>query len=187
MRIDMTQSGTGFHIRAGGSRDLDALEPIWLGVHHLHGQVLPDLGPYVADAQSWQVRRRIYSDLLLRSDTDLWIAESANANIVGYSLGYILHEDERRWVDDTWDAGKLGEVESLGVLPEYRGRGVGRQLLGRILDSLEAHGAHGVVIGVVPTNVGAVELYGKYGFSPAFLYLARFARRFSESNVSSSP
>ena len=54
---------------------------------------------------------------------------------------------------------KTWEVDIVGVVPEFRGQGIARQLLTRSLDDLRERGADKAVLGVIDRNVPAYSLY----------------------------
>jgi ribosomal protein S18 acetylase RimI-like enzyme len=54
----------------------------------------------------------------------------------------------------------------IDLLPPWQGRGFGRALTGRFLDSLRAAGAPAVHLGMLTSNVGARAFYDKLGFTP---------------------
>ena len=54
-------------------------------------------------------------------------------------------------------------LDSLHVLPEARGRGVGSALLARVASEVEARGARTMVVEVVEQNVRTRELYERLG------------------------
>src|SRR6266536_1843278 len=102
-------------LRRGTRADVPLLEPLWVSVHHRHAEAMPELAPYVSDAQTWAVRGAVY------------------AGLIGYGLAHVMAVGDT-WLPDTWATGaRIGEIESLAVLPEYRGHGVGT----RLLDALE--------------------------------------------------
>ena len=163
-------------IRPGGSQDLDRLEPLWVSVHHRHVESMPELAPYVDDATTWAERRKVYADLLAKPDTVLLLAGPDDA-LVGYGLAHVTATEET-WIPDTWVTGpRIGEIESLAVLPEHRGRGLGTELLDRLERELRAQGVHDIVIGVLPANDGAVRMYERRGYRPTWMYLSRFENR----------
>ena len=60
----------------------------------------------------------------------------------------------------------LGEIESLYVEPDYRGRGIGDQLMQQSLAWLNERGARSVRIGVGVGNEAALAFYRRYNFVP---------------------
>lgn len=62
-------------------------------------------------------------------------------------------------------AGGLGVVEPLGVLPEYQQQGYGRLLLLCVLQELARRGASQAQIGAWRTNQPAIHLYQSLGFT----------------------
>ncbi len=61
---------------------------------------------------------------------------------------------------------RRGFVSFVGVLPEWRGRGIGRELLRWGVDYVRAAGAGTVELNVEATNERALELYRRTGFTP---------------------
>ncbi|TFH09916.1 MAG: GNAT family N-acetyltransferase [Candidatus Atribacteria bacterium] len=81
--------------------------------------------------------------------------------------GFVWEEDgqigavvmyQRRGSTNTWTVG------TVGVLPEFRRRGLARKLLTRSLDDIRARGGTHVVLGVIDRNVPAYALYKSLGF-----------------------
>lgn len=99
-----------------------------------------------------------YSRAQLRHFFDLpgskcLVAESAEA-IDGFALGYP-------------DPPDLARVVTLDIHPSARRRGLGRELLERLLAELEAAGAGRPVLEVDVRNTGAISFYRSLGFSKA--------------------
>jgi len=164
-------------IRVGGAGDLDLLEPLWVAVHHQHLASMPELAPYVDDVTTWEGRRALYAELLAKPDTGLLLAEDDTDTAVGYGLAHVM-EREATWAADTWvTGGRIGEIESLSVLPSHRGRGLGTELLIRLEAKLAEQGVTDLVLGVLPGNTAALRLYERRGWRPTWLYLSRFDGR----------
>ena len=78
----------------------------------------------------------------------------------GVPAAVCILDDSRR------DIGE-GYVRSLGVLREYRGRGLARLLLERAFDYYRGRGMVGVQLGVDSASpTGANHLYEKVGMTP---------------------
>jgi ribosomal protein S18 acetylase RimI-like enzyme len=131
---------------------------------------------YVSDDDTWRVRRTLYEELLAKPDTLLLVADADDA-AVGYGLAHVLPVDDT-WIPDTWATGsRIGEIESLSVLPQYRGSGLGSELLRRLEDHLTAQGVEDLILGALAGNHDAIRLYERRGYRPTWLYLSRFQGR----------
>jgi ribosomal protein S18 acetylase RimI-like enzyme len=163
-------------IARAGAEALDRLRPLWLALHHHHQAVGGErLGPYVDDDASWAARRALYVDFLAGGGFAI-LAERDGA-LIGYALVAVKTSAETE-LDDTWRAGdRVAEIETLVVLPEARGSGVGSMLLDAVDAELEDLRIHDVLIAAFVTNVDAIRLYERRGFRPASLYMIRLAER----------
>jgi ribosomal protein S18 acetylase RimI-like enzyme len=56
-------------------------------------------------------------------------------------------------------------ILAMGLLPEYRGRGIGAQLLKKCLGNAKKRGVEIVHLGVYASNKAAIRLYKEFGFS----------------------
>lgn len=120
-------------------------------------------------------RRVLYAELLAKPDTLLLLAFDGETAI-GYGLAHVMEVDDT-WIPDTWQTGaRIGEIESLSVLPKYRGSGLGSDLLDALEGHLRARGVRDLMLGAVPSNT-AIRLYERRGYRPTFLYLSRFEGR----------
>ena len=168
----MSDHNGGVTIDVGGLADLDRLAPLWLAIHHRHQQAMPELAPYVDDERSWTERRGLYASLFAERSAHLLLAHDGD-RLIGYGLAYTTPARET-WLADTWQTGDVvGEIESLGVLPEYRGGGIGTRLLAGLHAYLDSQGVRDVVLGVLPGNVDARRLYERHGYRPTWMYLTR--------------
>lgn len=148
-------------VKAGIERIHD-LEPLWRALHAQHLSVDPGLPgiPMRTPEESWERRRRLYQAWLSEKDAFLLTAEH-HGKTVGYVLAH-MHEAEESW--DTH--GRFGVLESIAVLPEMRGRGVGGKLMSALYAELRRLGVSVLNIGVVATNEGARRFYERQGFIP---------------------
>jgi ribosomal protein S18 acetylase RimI-like enzyme len=163
-------------ITRGTAADIPRLEPLWVAVHHQHQTSMPELAPYVSDEETWRVRRALYEELFRKPDTFLLLA-SLGDRLVGYAL---VHGDPvaESFIDDTWETtDRVAELESISVLPEHRGAGIGSALIEEVHRELDAMGVEDVIIGALPGNEGAIRLYERFGYRPTWLYLSKFRGR----------
>jgi ribosomal protein S18 acetylase RimI-like enzyme len=69
----------------------------------------------------------------------------------------------------SWDVGpRVGELETLAVAVEARGRGVGTMLIEACQERLQTEGITHWSVGVVEANEGATRLYERAGFRPFY-------------------
>jgi ribosomal protein S18 acetylase RimI-like enzyme len=165
-----------FVIEPGSVEDLDLLEPLWVAVHHQQQKAMPELRPYVDDTATWRERRALYTELFAQRDPVLLLARDGD-QLIGYALGYTMPA-AGTWLADTWVTGALlAEVESLSVLPAYRGRGLGSRLLEELHERLRDQGANDLILGVLAGNTEARRLYERLGYHPTWLYMTRLEGR----------
>ena len=167
---------TPWELQIGGAADLDRVEPLWVAVHHRHIESMPELAPYVDDGETWRARRELYEELLAKPETLLLLA-TADDEPIGYGLAHVMPV-AGSWVEDTWRTGdRIGEIESLSVLPAYRGTGLGSELLERLEAHLRDLGIEDLILGALAGNADAIRLYERRGYQPTWLYLSKFAGR----------
>ncbi len=162
--------GTVDFIR-GGAEILDEVEPLWrkLNKHH-QGK-----STYFAEhfARFTFAERR--QDLEHKAEVGALLVEIARDRETGDHAGYCV---------SSVDGEGVGEIDSLFVEADYRGRGVGDLLISRALAWLEERGARDTKIVVAYGNEEVLAFYARYGFYPR-TYVLR--RRDSEPGGTGSP
>jgi [ribosomal protein S18]-alanine N-acetyltransferase len=93
-----------------------------------------------------------FRGLMRRRSAALFVAESGD-EVIGYSV--------------LWFAADEGELGDIAVLPEARGRGIGRLLLRESIKVAVDRGARFLYLEVRDSNAAARGLYEKFGFSIA--------------------
>lgn len=58
----------------------------------------------------------------------------------------------------------IGDIQTIGVLPEFEGRGIARAMLDELIAESSRRGATDVMLEVSATNPRAQNLYLRYGF-----------------------
>jgi ribosomal protein S18 acetylase RimI-like enzyme len=105
------------------------------------------------------------------------VSFNTNENEINWYAAHVMDTSDRRYYvatlgDTETYIGKidvsLGEHETIiygfGVLPEYRGRGYGRQILARTIQDVLATGQQHIVLEVATENKNALSLYQSCGF-----------------------
>jgi ribosomal protein S18 acetylase RimI-like enzyme len=114
------------------------------------------LGAVRSRRDSWAVRRDLYAEWLADPDSFALLAEDAGRP-VGYAVVYL------RGSEETWQTGCIGVLETLAVLPEHRGRGIGSALVERVFSELRRLGAGHFEVGVIASNEAALRFYERLG------------------------
>jgi ribosomal protein S18 acetylase RimI-like enzyme len=91
--------------------------------------------------------------LVASAQTATWIAEDE-----GSMAGFAAVE----WREDAGEI--IAYIETIEVGPEWRGRGLGGELLRRIEGSAQAAGANFIWLHVDEANIPAVRLYEAHGY-----------------------
>ncbi|WDH76215.1 MULTISPECIES: ribosomal protein S18-alanine N-acetyltransferase [Exiguobacterium] len=66
-----------------------------------------------------------------------------------------------------WQIVDEGHITNIAVLPEFRGQGIGNQLLAELVTFAKSKGLVGLTLEVRVSNVGAQKLYEQFGFMQA--------------------
>jgi GNAT superfamily N-acetyltransferase len=152
--------------RADRADQLDVVEPLWNALQEHHSKLIPNLGdraPKRGLADSWRRRRAKYERWLEDPETFFVIAEDGDGPI-GYAFvtvgsGYAA-----------WQTGdRLAELETLSVLPDRRGDGVGAALLESVWERLAEVGVDDLAITAAKTNVDSHRFYERHGFAQSFV------------------
>jgi L-amino acid N-acyltransferase YncA len=63
-----------------------------------------------------------------------------------------------------WEAYRYTAENSLYVAPQYRGQGIGKQLLAQLLQAATEMQLHAILAGIDADNVASLKLHEKFGF-----------------------
>jgi len=143
----------GFSIRQGDQNDLDLVKPLWERLVHFHVDLSTHFKNRFENAD-WTKRK----ERLIRCCKDIslhYVVEEKRGNIVGYCISTIDKEDD-----------KIGEVASIYVQQEYRGLGLGTQLMTKATEWLQSQGAQTQKLFVGAGNESVLDFYRRFGFVP---------------------
>jgi ribosomal-protein-alanine N-acetyltransferase len=96
-------------------------------------------------------------------------SELAHARGPGATRRYVVAEtQEGRLVGYAGlaAAGDQGDVQTIAVVPDHRGTGLGSRLLGELLRAATDFECHEVMLEVRVDNLAAQRLYERFGFEP---------------------
>lgn len=151
--------------------EIERLKPLWLSLHHHHKSVAPQLAPFVDDETSWANRKRQYAEVFAGEYF------GNIASIDGKDVGYLIcAKRPMQWQATFAIPSMLWELVTIVVVPEQRGKGVGKLLLDAMDDHIQTSDSQTQLIGVIPNNEQAVSLYKRRGLVPGWIILTRFQR-----------
>ena len=135
----------------GGKELLPQIRPLWNELKKHHVEVAGVFSPVFARAD-WESRR---ADLERKAFDDKLRVDlvTCGSELIAYIVSTINHNG-------------MGEIDSLCVGEQYRGRGIGKELIRRALDWMSSEGAKSYTLQVVHGNDRAMSLYQSLGFSP---------------------
>jgi ribosomal protein S18 acetylase RimI-like enzyme len=102
----------------------------------------------------------------------LWIARLFSPHWRDYTCGFIWEEGTQPvGVLIYFREGMLWNIAYIVILPEFRRRGIARQLLQATLSNIQERGGKTVVLDVLAGNTPAYTLFGQVGFTKYTSYL----------------
>lgn len=144
-----------------GPGDLPRLEPLWLAMVAHHESCSPAAAadvPFRAPAETWRRRRARYEQWIAEPDARVLLAEDGDGRALGYAFLRVFDGESTMATGD-----RVAHLESLSVLPETRGTGVGSALLDAAFAHFRALGLTEITISVMDGNDAARRLYERHG------------------------
>jgi len=148
--------------------DLDQLRPIWVSMKDHHAALAPQFGPPRSDVDSWQRRLAHYAEWIQDPSAFVLIAEM-DKMIVGYAMVRIKDMDMISWDLE----GQYACVETLAVLPDFRGRGIGTTLLEQVEARIRERGITSLSLTVLAANGRGKAFYERHGYETEFVSLGK--------------
>ncbi|WP_457601678.1 N-acetyltransferase family protein [Hydrogenivirga sp.] len=121
---------------------------------------------------------RAYMRWLWRRDPEGIFVAKANGDIVGFVAG------DANWFSKR-EHKKVGAIHEIVVHPDYRGAGIGRALMEKILDYFREKGLHTAELWVGDENYRAIDFYRNFGFKEKgqYNYWVRMTRELNGSKA----
>jgi GNAT superfamily N-acetyltransferase len=145
-------------VKGGAERIVD-LEPLWNALQAHHTEIAPVVAglPARRSEQAWRLRRLKYQSLLCDDRAFVLLAER-DGQLLGYAFVHLAEGSSG------YESGALvGDVETLTVLPQARGQGVGAALMDAVERELARRGIGEIRLGVLAGNDGAMRFYQRRG------------------------
>jgi RimJ/RimL family protein N-acetyltransferase len=105
-----------------------------------------------------------YRKRINQSDGFAYVVED-NETVVGYAIGACSEPEAFREVD------KIAEMETMFLKPEYRGEGIGSELMNEFKDWAEEKDVERLRVEASADNKGAIRFYRENGFKDYSLTL----------------
>ena len=152
-------------IKLCGEDRIPDLEPLWKALHQHHVDISEGLGKTRTLEESWQIRQLDYGIWIKDEAAFILIAED-DSRAVGYA--FVMPKKASTSFSTPPD---YMELQTLSILPEYRGQGVGDALMREMFRILRERGVTQLSVGVVATNDRAIKFYERYGLVTKYVTL----------------
>lgn len=162
MTMAMTER-RDIQISVAGPERLEGLRSVWESLSDHHAAVAPrlrELGPVRLGADSWAVRRRHYASLFEGESVAFALIAEADDAAVGYAMV------DLRGPEESWDTGPVAVLETLAVLPDHRGSGIGTALIEAVFSELRTRGIGHWEVATIATNADAIRFYERLDLLP---------------------
>jgi GNAT superfamily N-acetyltransferase len=148
----------------GGAERIPDLEPLWRALYEHHRGIAEGVAGVRPYEDTWRQRQGQYRGWLDGEDQASLLIAERGERAVGYAM---LTAGPGA---ATWDLGdRVVEMETLAVLPDERGGGVGAALMDASRRWARERGARTMAVGLAHTNEGARRFYEREGFTPFYL------------------
>jgi ribosomal protein S18 acetylase RimI-like enzyme len=141
------------HYTYGDEKLLDDIKELWECLNEYH---MANSQHFVGYYRTFKFENR-KADILLKSQKGSIRVEFAYEATTLKKLGYCI---------SSTDDEEVGEIESIFILSDYRGMGIGEKLMKSALEWMDEIGAAKRVITVAAGNEQAFGFYEKLGFYP---------------------
>lgn len=132
---------------------LELIKPLWERLRDHHISLSPHFSVQIA-RNTFEVRSKELREKAIQGQVKIILAQEAETKkLIGYCISSIDREGQ-------------GEIDSIYIMDDFRGKGVGNILMERTLKWLENQGIINICISVLFGNEQVIKFYEKYGFYP---------------------
>ncbi|MGH2853111.1 MAG: GNAT family N-acetyltransferase [Solirubrobacteraceae bacterium] len=149
-------------VRKAGLEEIASVEPLWLALYRHYASILPTLAglPVRSADESWRRRCAMYEGWLADDEGFLVIVE-IDDRMVAYAavhIGVGL---------SVWQTGEhVGVWETMSVLPDMAGKGIGNAVVDAVLAELRERGITELMGKTTEGNVGGRDFFMHKGGVP---------------------
>jgi len=141
---------------------LGDLEPLWRALYDHHIDLTPHLGDRARPfPESWESRLQTETGWLESERGSFVLAAQQEERYLGYA--FVRVRSGAGFAASWRFSDPLAELATLAVLPAYRGRGIGSELMDSVEARLQELGIADLAIGVIATNADAMGFYERRG------------------------
>ncbi|MGJ3245825.1 MAG: N-acetyltransferase family protein [Elainellaceae cyanobacterium] len=148
---DKSNSVMLLHIRAATVDDLPSILEIYNDAIRNTTAVYSYDPVTLANRLEWFQTKQQHNYPVLVAETD----SETNARVIGFSSYGAFR---------AWDAYLHTVENSIYVHPNYRGQGVGKQLLSSLIEQANTQNIHVIVAGIDAVNQASIRLHQSFGF-----------------------
>ncbi len=144
-------------------KDIDSISALWEELNASHAALSPYFSGHF-NAMTFERRKAEFREKTEKGEllTDICM-HTATGEAAGYCVSNIV-------------CGK-GEIDSLFVKIEHRGRGAGSLLVESAVAWMRTRGTEDISVNVAVGNEGALNFYRQFGFFPRLIHLSLLQRR----------
>lgn len=170
-----------FQIDRAHVRDISRVKPLWKQMVSDYASISGGVWQVLEPGEAWQRRLQEYLSWMNEAGGVIYIATKQQPGGQGEPEEKVVGYAALRFVTSgsTFDTGEThGELESLVVLPEARGEGIGYALMTACRKELERREIDHWSMSTLADNSAAIALGRKAGFEP---FMIRMAQRLDTS------
>ena len=143
------QGGYGFHIRLARPEEMETVGSI---AYRAFQSFRLRVDPQIPESRARQSRREwVHNGFKGRAEA-IYVAQIQN-----HLVGFVLLRSKT-------DTEKTGEIELIGIEPEFHGRGIGKALAAQAIRHYQGKTSE-IQVGTQAKNLQAIGLYTRMGFS----------------------
>ena len=145
--------GMDIEYMVSGPEGLDIIQPLWEGLREHHAVKAPAFADSLRQ-KPFETRKKELLEKAPNGKLKIFLATDAIEGILaGYCIASVTGDGE-------------GEIDSIFIEENYRGREIGERLMQSAVDWLETQASERILVQVLAGNEEVFEFYRRFGFQP---------------------